>query len=296
VATTHRDPPRAPDWVCAIDETPASAALAAALVRVAPERGALRLSGHGERLHALTRVAQACTRRGTPAWVEGERLRVGEHQLALIREPSEASPGAAQISLREGRVEIERSGSRSRSEPAELLAAAPLLEAFERGAGLRWALVSVIAGRDPWSASVGLSERRPSKAFEAGLARSFPGMVGKLGYSEAVGPQLGSAIHMSVLLGAGATLDGVRDLLAAQAEHAGSRWPRLRTRGFGPGFDRATSSPGFGPGFGSADTLGDPALALDLDALTSAGPLIRITGYFDPPALLAGDLLRTLTT
>lgn len=266
-----------PDWVCAIDETPASAALAAALVRVAPERGALCCCGPGERPNALARVAQACTRRGTPAQVAGERLRVGAHELALVREPN---PSAAQISLREGRVEIERSGSRSRSEAAELLAAAPLLEAFERGGGLRWALVSVTAGRDPWSASVDLSERRPSKAFEAGLARWFPSMVGKLGYSEAVGPQLGSAIHLSVLLGAGATLDGVRDLLAAQAEHAGSRWPRLCAR----------------PGVGSADTLGDPGLALDLDALTSAGPLIRITGYFDPPALLAGDLVRTLTT
>jgi hypothetical protein len=277
VATPRSD---SPAWVCAIDETPASADLAAALVG-ASGRGALRYTGAGNRLAALTRVAQACARRGLPARVEGEALRIGEHALTLTT--SKPSPDTAQLSLREGRVDVERGGSRSRSEPAELLAAAPLLEAFERGAGLRWALVSVITGRDPWTASVDLSERRPSKAFEAGLARWFPGMVGKLGYSEAVGPQLGAAIHMSVLLGAGATLDGVRDLLAAQAEHAGSRWPRLRARGFEWGF-------------GSGDSLGDPGLALDLDALTCAGPLIRITGYFDPPALLAGDLLRTLTT
>jgi hypothetical protein len=50
------------------------------------------------------------------------------------------------------------------------------------------------------------------------------------------------------------------------------------------------------PGSGSADCLGDPDVHLDTDAFTSAGPLLRMVAYFDPPAILAGDLLRRLSS
>jgi hypothetical protein len=48
------------------------------------------------------------------------------------------------------------------------------------------------------------------------------------------------------------------------------------------------------PGFGSADCLGNPDVHLDLDAITSVGPLLRLVAYYDPPSVLAGDLLRRL--
>ena len=100
---------RAPAWVCTIDESPASAALAAALIAAAPARGGLAVS-EGSRPRALARVAQACVRRGTAAVVASERLCVGEHELGVVREPS---PGAAKVRLRDGRVELERNGNRS---------------------------------------------------------------------------------------------------------------------------------------------------------------------------------------
>ncbi|HLT39168.1 MAG TPA: hypothetical protein VK034_22945, partial [Enhygromyxa sp.] len=136
-------------------------------------------------------------------------------------------------------------------------------------------LVSAIQGSDGFSTSADLCERESDPALDAGLSRCFPGLVGRLGFSSAVGPMPGAALHLSVLLGTGATIDGVRDLLAAQAD-ARSRWPKLRLR----------------PGFGSADCLGDPGVHLDLDALANVGPLLRLVAYYDPPAVLAGDLLR----
>ncbi len=256
--------------VCTIDETPASAALVAALLGLSTTP--LALAPVGDRAAAIDRLAKTCARRGLAVEVGRAGLRVGGRALELIDAPADGP----RVRLREHRVELDR----QLGERAELLAVAPLFEAFERGAGLRWALLSVIEGRDSWSASVDLCERRPEERLDAALQRWFPGLVGRVGHSTAVGPQLGAALHLSVLLPAGASVEGVRDLLAAQTEDARSRWPKLRSR----------------PGFGSADCLGDPGLAVDLDAITSAGPLIRITAYFDPPTLLAGDLLRRLAT
>ncbi len=263
----------APAWVLTLDASEASAAFGAAVLRLGPS-GAL-LECEGDRTAVLERLSRACARRGLTVEPQGEALLVDDRSVALICEPP---PAAARARLRGQQVELVRAGTTTLGERPELLAAAPLFEAFERGASLRWALQTTIFGRDEWTARVDLSERRPQLRIDAALQRWFPGLVGRVGVSAAVGPQLGAALHLSVVLGAGASLESVRDLLAAQADDARSRWPRLRER----------------PGFGSADCLGDPGLTLDPDALTSAGPLVRIVGYFDPPAILAGDLLRRL--
>ncbi|MFO7565828.1 MAG: hypothetical protein R6X02_24515 [Enhygromyxa sp.] len=263
--------------LCTIDETPASAALVAALLAQVSrpehegERPELVLAGPQP---ALRRLAQACARRGLSVELDADGIKVAGRALALR---SKAARGSIGVRLREHRVELEREGSTRLGERAELLAAAPLLEAIERGTGLRWALLSVLEGADGFASRGDLGERKPDAALDAGLQRCFPSLVGRIGFGAALGPQPGAALHLSVLLGAGATIDGVRDLLAAQAETR-SRWPRLRMR----------------PGFGSADCLGDPGVHLDLDALTSAGPLLRLVAYYDPPAVLAGDLLRRL--
>jgi hypothetical protein len=258
-----------------IDDDPASANLLAALVALAssPE-----LEGEPPTIAladpqpaALRRLARACARRGLAVELGVGTIAVAGRPLALAldHDPRE------RVCLRDRRVELQRGGTKRLGERAELLAAAPLLEAIERGAGLRWALLSVLEGSDGFSTQVDLSAREPDAALDAGLQRCFPSLVGRVGVCAAVGPHPGAALHLSVLLGAGATVDGVRDLLAAQAE-ARSRWPRLRMRS----------------GFGSADCLGDPGVHLDLDAITSVGPLLRLVAYYDPPAVLAGDLLR----
>jgi hypothetical protein len=261
--------------VCTIDDDPASANLVSALLAVLGdpgfegERPTIALAE--PRPEALRRLAQACARRGLSVELGGGAITVAGRALAHGIE-------GVGVRLRERRVELRRDGSTRLGEHAELLAVAPLLEAIERGTGLRWAVLSVLEGSDGFSSRVDLGERKADASLDAGLQRCFPSLVGRVSFCSAVGPQLGAALHLSVLLGAGATLDGIRDLLAAQAE-ARSRWPRLRLR----------------PGFGSADGLGDPGVQLDLDALGSAGPLLRLVAYYDPPAVLAGDLLRRLT-
>jgi hypothetical protein len=268
--------------LCTIDDTPQSAALLAALVtrvvdaRFDRPRPTIAIALAGPRAPILKRLAKACARRGLAVELEGEAIVVAGHTLALA---PEGTIEPTHVRLREHRVELERAGAPRLGERAELLAAAPLLEAIERGAGLRWALLSLIEGDDGFAGNVELCERRPDAGLDAALQRCFPGLVGRVGFSSAVGPLPGAALHLTVLLGAGTTVDGVRDLLAAQAHESRSRWPSLRARS----------------GFGSADCLGDPDVHLDLDAITSAGPLLRLVAYYDPPSVLAGDLLRRLT-
>jgi hypothetical protein len=264
--------------VCTIDDDPASANLVAALVAVLADpafEGEQPTIALADQTGAVRRVAQACARRGLSVQLGGGTITVAGRTLARDVEPSREHVG---VRLREHRVELRRDGSTRLGERAELLAVAPLLEAIERGTGLRWAVLSVLEGSDGFVSRVDLGERKADASLDAGLQRCFPSLVGRVSFCAAVGPQLGAALHLSVLLGAGATVDGIRDLLAAQAE-ARSRWPKLRLR----------------PGFGSADGLGDPGVQLDLDALGSAGPLLRLAAYYDPPAVLAGDLLRRLT-
>lgn len=267
---------------CTVDDTSQSAALVAALVaRVIDPRSdrsrlTITLELASPRATVLRRLAKACARRGLAVELEGETIVVAGRPLALATD--QPASDTIRVRLREHRVELERAGSARLGERAELLAAAPLLEAIERGAGLRWALLSSIEGSEGFATNVELCERRPDTGLDAGLQRSFPGLVGRVGFCSAIGPQPGAALHLTVLLGAGTSVDGVRDLLAAQAQETRSRWPRLRARA----------------GFGSADCLGDPDVHLDVDALTSAGPLLRLVAYYDPPSVLAGDLLRRL--
>jgi hypothetical protein len=254
--------------ICTIDDTSASAGLVAALLGMR-ERPAIGLALAGSRATALARLAKACARRGLAVERDGETIVVEGQRLSL------ASEGVG-VRVREQRVALgERLGER-----AELLAAAPMLEAIERGGGLRWGLLAVIEGSDGFASNVELCERRADAGLDASLQRCFPGLVGRVGFSSALGPHPGTALHLTVLLGAGASLDGVRDLLAAQSHDPRSRWPKLRAAS----------------GFGSADCLGDPDVHLDTDAFTSAGPLLRMVAYYDAPAILAGDLLRRLSS
>lgn len=267
--------------LCTIDETPQSAALLAALLaglarRPEALRPTIALALAGPREAVLRRLFKTCGRRGLVVEARAEAITVAGLALALT---SESAPiEATRVRLREHRVELDRNGSARLGERAELLAAAPLLEAIERGAGLRWALLSVLEGTDGFASSVELCERRSDTALDAGLQRCFPSLVGRLRFSAAIGPQAGAALHLTLQLGAGASVDGVRDLLAAQAQETSSRWPRLRALA----------------GVGSADCLGDPDVHLDVDAIISAGPLLRLVAYYDPPSVLAGDLLRRL--
>lgn len=258
-----------------IDDDPASANLLAALVALvgspAHEGEPPELALADPQPAALRRLAKACARRGLSVELDAAGLVVAGRPLG----PRPDQDPHERVRLRERRVELQRGGTKRLGERAELLAVAPLLEAIERGAGLRWALLSVLEGSDGFATPVDLSALEPDASLDAGLQRCFPSLVGRVGFCAAVGPHPGAALHLSVLLGAGASIDGVRDLLAAQAE-ARSRWPRLRMRS----------------GFGSADCLGDPGVHLDLDAITSVGPLLRLVAYYDPPAVLAGDLLR----
>ena len=266
--------------LCTIDDTPPSAALLAALVsRVAASASEIQIALElaGPRDAVLRRISKACGRRGLAPDLRGDALVIAGRSLAITRE---APPEPTRVRLREHRVELgTRNGSPKLGERAELLAAAPLLEAIERGASPRWALLSLLEGSDGFSTTVELGERRPDAGLDAAMQRCFPGLVGRVAFASSIGPQAGAAVHLTVLLGAGVTVDGVRDLLAAQAQESRSRWPRLRAR----------------PGVGSADCLGDPDVHLDVDAITSAGPLLRLVAYYDPPSVLAGDLLRRLT-
>ena len=268
--------------LCTIDDTPQSAALLAALVagmgsrRHEGPRPTIALALAGPREATLRRLFKTCGRRGLAVEARAETIMVAGLPLALT--PETASPETPRVRLREHRVELDRGGTPRLGERAELLAAAPLLEAIERGAGLRWALLSVLDGSDGFASSVELCERRPDAGLDAALQRCFPGLVGRVRFCSAIGPQAGAALHLTVQLGAGASVDGVRDLLAAQAQESHSRWPRLRARA----------------GVGSADCLGDSDVHLDVDAISSAGPLLRLVAYYDPPSVLAGDLLRRL--
>lgn len=265
--------------VCTIDHEPASLTLVAALAAQVASPGfegsrpELGVHVDGVPATAIARLIKTCARRGIAAGFEAGKLTIAGRPIALERELSSAVDRAR---LRDGRVALRLDGAERLGERAELLAAAPLLEALDQGNGLRWAMVGAIQGSDGFASCVDLSEHKPDPTLEAGLHRCFPGMVGRVGFGSAVGPLLGAALHLSVLLGTGGTIDGVRDRLAAQAEAARSRWPRLRLR----------------PGVGSADCLGDPGVHLDVDAIGSVGPLVRLVAYYDPPAVLAGDLLR----
>jgi hypothetical protein len=266
-----------------LDEAPASAEVFAALVAILREPGREPLSlslSLASPPALLDQLARTCARRGLTVELAAKAITVAGRTIPLVldeRPPSQA----ARARLHEGRIVLERRAKPQIGEPCELLAASPVLDTLERG-GLRWAVLSTIEGRDAWHASVDLSERRSDASFEAALRRCFPALVGRVAFSSAIGPQLGAAMHLSVVLGAGESVDGLRDQLA-HVEHgsgAGSPWPRLRAR----------------RGVGSADSFGQPSVLLDLDAIVGVGPLIRIAAYYDPPAILAGDLLRRLTT
>lgn len=280
-----------------VDEAPASAAVFAALAGILARRPdreppALSVALRAPLEPALNRLARACARRGLAVELGAKAITLAGREIPLV--PEGQAPPGTQVRLREGRVALALAGAgplagravAQLGEPCELLAASPLLDLLERGAGLRWAVLSCIEGRDDWQASVDLSEREASfkASFEAALRRSFPALVGRVAFGSALGPQLGAALHLNVVLGPGASVDGLHDQLSQLGQVGGARagasaWPRLQAR----------------RGVSSADSLGAPGqLLLDLDAMVGVGPLIRLVAYYDPPAMLAADLLRRL--
>jgi hypothetical protein len=252
--------------------------LAGLLADGAPEApvSELALALEGPRERTLAALVRTCARRGLAASFTDSAL-----TIASLTIPLEAAPGGVRARVRDHRVELDDGKARLGERP-ELLAAAALLELLESGPGLRWAVLGLIEGHDGWHASVDLCERPSSGSdskLDAGLARCLPALVGRVAFACARGPQLGAALHLSAQLSPSASVEALRDRLAhARGESlaAEGRWPELCARS----------------GWSSADSLGEARVLVDLDALVSAGPLVRIVAYYDPAAILAGDLLR----
>ena len=150
-------------------------------------------------------------------------------------------------------------------DPAPLLAIAPVLQALDRGPGLRWASLSILRGREGELAPLGVVEQSAA-ALEQAFARRLPALVGRLALGLARGPQLGTRLELVALLG-NSTAQVVGDIiehLARQAPH------ELRA-----------CSPS-----DSATVLGEGRMWI-AERSQGIGPLTRIVAHFDAEALLA---------
>ncbi|MFV8750923.1 hypothetical protein ACNOYE_10300 [Nannocystaceae bacterium ST9] len=150
-------------------------------------------------------------------------------------------------------------------DPAPVLAITPVLQALERGPGLRWVSLSLAQGRSGELAPFGLVEQSAA-AIEQALARRLPGLVGRTMVGLVRGPQLGMRIELVALLG-GSTTEVVADVI----EHLARSSPNEL---------RACSLAD------SATVLGDARLWI-ADRSQGVGPLARIVAHLDPEALLA---------
>jgi hypothetical protein len=119
-----------------------------------------------------------------------------------------------------------------------------------------------------------------SDAFASTFARSFPALVGRIHVLTSRDAQPCSCLDLSALLGAGADVEGLPALLA----DAGSR--ALSRARWSPLVLAADPS--------SAEALAQPHVLVDA-AIACAGPLVTLRAHFDPLALMAADLLRSLS-
>lgn len=241
----------------------------------APALAWLPVAGLDDDLRKLARCAVVERR--------GSRLRLGEGDGSRELELVEAAPAEAILVELDGldgaRVRRPGAAVRELDAPA-LLAARVLLEALDGGPGLRWALLSTVAGRRGLEAPLGRVDLGRDEALIAGLTRTVPGLVGRVQAVCGRGPQLGDSLELSVLLASGASLASARDLLA-----------RLPDTPPQPG--RAAVE--LGRSASSDDALGRGCLLLDGAAIEAAGPLLRVLAHYDPAGLLAAELWRTLS-
>lgn len=150
-------------------------------------------------------------------------------------------------------------------DPPPVLAIAPVLQALDRGPGLRWASLSILQGRTSELAPLGVVEQ-PSASLEQAFARRLPALAGRLALGLARGPQLGTRIELVALLG-GSTTAVVGDVI----DHLARQSP-TELRACTPG--------------DSATVIGDGRLWI-ADRSEGVGPLARIVAHLDPDALLA---------
>jgi hypothetical protein len=150
-------------------------------------------------------------------------------------------------------------------DPPVVLALAPVVQALDRGPGLRWASLSILHGRTGELAPRGVVEQ-PAAALEQALARRLPALAGRLALGLARGPQLGTRIELVALLG-GSTIEAVGDVI----DHLARQSP-TQLRACTP--------------IDSATVIGDGRLWI-ADRSEGVGPLARIVAHLDPDALLA---------
>lgn len=150
-------------------------------------------------------------------------------------------------------------------DPPSVLAIAPVLQALDRGPGLRWASLTILHGRSGEQAPLGVVEQ-PANSLDQAFARRLPALAGRLAVGLARGPQLGTRLELVALLGASTTavVGDVIDHLARQSPN------ELRA---------CTPSD-------SATVIGDGRLWI-ADRSEGVGPLARIVAHLDPEALLA---------
>lgn len=199
----------------------------------------------------------------------GAGLRVGDREFTQV---DASEPDDVVIELDPIRVRVPGQ-SELRFEPAAILAIAPVLQALDRGPGLRWASLSLIEGRVGSQAPLGIVEGDATSLDQA-FARKLPSLVGRVALSLARGPQLGTRIELVTLLG-GSSSEVVDDLL----EHL------ARTT---PGEVRAHAP------HDSALVMGDARVWIARSP--GVGPLARIVAHLDPEAALAKRVWTRITS
>jgi hypothetical protein len=189
-----------------------------------------------------------------------EGVRIGEVELVRVDRPADDD---VVIELEPLRVCMPgQAAQRIDADPITLLA--PLLQAIDRGPGLRWASLSLLEPAPAELGSLGLVEREVGE-LERALARVLPGLLGRVALSRAAGPQLGTRIELLALLGS-STSEALDDLL----EHLARKHPS-ELRAHAP--------------HDSAVVLGDPRLWVA--RVGGVGPLARIVGHVDVDTALA---------
>jgi glyceraldehyde 3-phosphate dehydrogenase len=176
-------------------------------------------------------------------------------------------------------------------------AAAPVLHVLERAFGVRWALLGTVhaytAGQGLIDGAVKGSDVRRGRAASENIVPTtthatgalmtvLPNLAGKLaGSSIRVPVSDGSMWDLTVTLGGNPTLAQVVEALRDAADG-----PRLR------GILQVTDEP-----LVSSDVVGDPHSSIvDVGASLSAGPLIRLQGWYDNETGYAARLLDLAAT
>ncbi len=222
--------------------------------------------------HARAReLEHACTLAGRSHAVDvltDTQLSIADQMIVLRRRDELESV----IEVDEAGVRWARAGARPIAfDPPPLLACHALIDALERGPGLRWLLVDVLLDR---SARGGIEEL-DGRALARTFAARLPSVAGRLGLSLARGPQAGARIELIVQTNASSGAAGIGDVIENLARAATS----------GPGL-RVCSRLHEG-----AAVLGDERAWVQAE-VAGVGPLARVVVHFDPLALQAAAVWR----